>query len=164
MIPMQCVDATIVRAAAAGYEFAGTPITVTLPSSINRSHNSGTPSTAISVQLSTNGPITISATGASPTSEGNWLVDISGLPGDATNYEAKADITASEFNDGAATGTFGTWLELSSSPTWGVIAQRLAPGEPGASYVTFTLQVREKAPNNVNTDSVSVSFFASTSA
>ncbi len=117
--------------------------------------------TTVSVRFETDGDIftlgTNYDTAPSIGDRGDWLSDVSGLPGDAGNYEIYATLISEGWNPdtgttGSTTGTFNTWLALSTDRTW--TASATAGGDAQWQAV-IQFQIREIA-NTANTDTIQV--------
>jgi hypothetical protein len=88
---------------------AGAAVTITLSMQFIYAFASGTASAAF--RLNTNGNAESSKNGGAYSVQEAWCVPAA----QAVNYECYASLVS-----GSATGTFDTWLALSSSRTWSV--------------------------------------------
>ncbi len=111
-------------------------VTITLP---NDSVTDSTlaPTNAIAnFILNSNGNRQKEVSGGSVTTVGAWIDPTS----EAGNYEARGTVLSGSFT----TGTFGTWLALSSSRTWGVTRST-----NGTTTASMTLEIREASTGTV---------------
>lgn len=81
----------------------------------------------------------------SPTADGQWLDDVSGLPTDAGNYEIFATIVSSSGNIGSATGDFGTWEDLNVTQSWSITTITIDAETQQTGQRVIDITVREKA-------------------
>lgn len=81
----------------------------------------------------------------SPTVDGQWLDDVSGLPTDAGNYEIFATIVSSSGNIGSATGDFGTWEDLNVTQSWSITTITFDAETNQSGQRVIDITVREKA-------------------
>lgn len=149
------------------YSASATTVTVSLPADFTQTiFNQFAPppeeTTILNVSFQTDGDIFTQGfnfdTGTTG-DKGDWLSDISGLPGDAANYEIFATLTSEGFIGvggggigGTTTGTFGSWLGLGSVRTWGASAEA---GDDDTWESVIQFQVREIA-NTANTDTINI--------
>lgn len=90
--------------------------------------------------------------------KGDWLSDISGLPGNAGDYEIFASLTSNGFPgggggvSGSTSGTFGSWQAFSTNRAWTASA---TSGDDDTWTSVIQFQIREIA-NTANTDTINI--------
>jgi hypothetical protein len=114
-----------------------------VPGVINGALPSGTTETEATFFLENNGAYDI--VGAT----GNWVTPATSVV--AAFYQVRVDVTAGGF----ATGTTGTWLDMSSNRTW--VCQ-----DGVAASATFTISFREKATTVVRSTQAGIVLTATT--
>lgn len=91
--------------------------------------------------------------GTTFTDRGDWLDDVSGLPGDSGDFEIFVTETSGTVSGG---DPLDTWIDITGEQNWYV---SYSGSNPAGKQATIDITVREKA-NNSNTDTVSVTLIA----